>query len=196
MKPESTDDDNCDHFNSLIDHFLISMPSLENSIFNHSVTYICDHTQEGAMGIIINQPMPLTLGEVFEQFSLNVDPKVEHAHVLAGGPVNTQQGLVLHRDQGQWDSTMHVTPEICVTASKDIIEAMAKNQAPASAQLALGYAGWSEGQLEQELQENCWLTMPAQSSILFDTPSDQRWSAAAKHLGVNLDLISSQKGHA
>lgn len=183
-------------FDSLRDHFLISMPSLEESIFNHTVTYICDHTEDGAMGIIINQPMLLTLGEVFEQLSLFTSPEVEHIQVLAGGPVNTQQGLVLHRDQGRWESTMRITPEICLTASKDIVEAMAQNTAPASAQLALGYAGWSEGQLEQELQDNCWLTMPADSSILFDTPSNERWAAAAKQLGVNLDLISSKAGHA
>lgn len=194
MTSEPTEESS--EFDSLKDHFLISMPSLEKSIFNHTVTYICDHTEDGAMGIIINQPMPLTLGEVFEQLSLSTSPEIKNIQVLAGGPVNTQQGLVLHRDQGHWESTMHITSEICLTASKDIVEAMAQNTAPTSAQLALGYAGWSEGQLEQELQDNCWLTMPADSSILFDTPSAERWAAAAKQLGVDLDLISPEAGHA
>lgn len=181
---------------SLRDHFLISMPSLEESIFNHTVTYVCDHNEHGAMGVIINHPMALTLGEVFDQLDLNADPTVEGIQVLAGGPVNAQQGLVLHRNQGSWESTLKVTQEICLTASKDIVEAMANKSGPASAQLALGYAGWSAGQLEQELSENCWLTMPADSSIIFDTPIEQRWAAAAKQLGIDLDLISAQAGHA
>ncbi len=193
MSAEQEDDQS---FLSLRDHILISMPSLEDSIFNRSLTYICDHNEYGAMGVIINHPMGLTLGDVFEQLELEVAPQVRDIQVLAGGPVNSQQGLVLHRNQGSWDSTLEITPEICLTASKDIVEAMACDTAPASAQLALGYAGWSPGQLEQELNNNCWLTMPADSAIIFDIPSEERWAAAAKRLGVDLNLISSQTGHA
>lgn len=183
-------------FQSLRNHFLISMPALEQSIFNHTVTYICDHNEHGAMGIIINQPIGLTIGEVCEQLDLDANSEIRNIPVLAGGPVNTQQGLVLHRTSGQWESSLEVTPEICLTASKDIVAAIAENKGPERAQLALGYAGWSAGQLEQELRDNCWLTMPADAAIIFDTPSDQRWAAAANQLGINLDLISSQAGHA
>ena len=181
---------------SLRNHFLISMPSTDDSIFAHSVTYVCDHNEHGAMGMIINQPIGISLGDVFEQLDLKNNTAHGHRPVLAGGPVNAQQGLVLHRNQGQWESTLNITDEICLTASKDIIEAMSNHEGPQSAQLALGYAGWSPGQLEEELANNYWLTMPADSSIIFDTPLEQRWEAAAKQLGVDLDLVSRSAGHA
>ena len=187
---------NTHHFASLRNQFLISMPSLEQSIFNHTVTYICDHNSQGAMGIIINTPMGITLGQVFEQLDIDSHYSSHKTHVLAGGPVNAQQGLVLHRNQGKWDSTLEVTPEICLTSSRDIIEAMAIDSAPVGAQLVLGYAGWGAGQLEQELKENFWLTMSAESSIIFDTPTEHRWSEAAKCLGIQLELVCSQIGHA
>ncbi|WP_370980734.1 YqgE/AlgH family protein [Agaribacterium sp. ZY112] len=187
---------NLEQSNDLSNQFLIAMPGLEDSLFNHTVTYICDHNEHGAMGLIINQPLGISLTDVFEQLQLPCSPAIGNKQVLAGGPVNGQQGLVLHRKQGKWESSLEITPEICLTASKDIVEAMAKDQAPPGAQLALGYAGWSPGQLEEELNSNMWLTMPADSRILFDTETDQRWNAAAKALGINLDLISTQTGHA
>lgn len=182
--------------NSLRDQFLIAMPMLEDSLFSHSVTYICDHNEHGAMGVIINHPMDLTLGEVFDQLQLTTLASVRPTPVLAGGPVNAEQGLVLHRDEGKWESTMHVTPEICLTASRDIVEAMATGKGPKNAQLALGYAGWGAGQLEEEITNNCWLTLPASSSIIFDTPLEQRWTAAAQQLGVDINLVSAMAGHA
>ena len=183
-------------FGSLRNQFLIAMPSVEDSLFTHSLTYICDHNKHGAMGLIINQTLGISLADVFAQLSLPTSPQLEKSQVLAGGPVNAQQGLVLHRNEGKWDSTLHVTPDICVTASKDIVEAMANDQAPKGAQLILGYAGWSAGQLEEELNNNLWLTMPADSTIIFDTPTEQRWNAAAKILGIDLNLISACAGHA
>ncbi len=184
------------NFASLKDQFLIAMPGLEDSLFAQSVTYICDHNEQGAMGVIINHPLGITLGDVFDQLDLITAPSIRGLQVLAGGPVNAQQGLVLHRDQGSWESTMRITSEICLTASKDIVEAMAEDKGPQSAQLALGYAGWSSGQLEDELSKNCWLTMPADSAIIFDIPPEQRWIEAAKVLGVDINLISSSAGHA
>lgn len=183
-------------FVSLKNQFLIAMPSLEDSLFTHSVTFICDHNEHGAMGVIINHPLSVTLGDVFDQLEIPTSPFVRDTPVLAGGPVNAQQGLVLHRDQGSWESTMRITSEICLTASKDIVEAMATDQGPKSAQLALGYAGWNSGQLEEELAQNCWLTMPADTGIIFDTPTEQRWHAAANQLGIDINLISSSVGHA
>ena len=183
-------------FVSLQNQFLIAMPSVDESLFSHSITYICDHNENGAMGVIINQPLGITLGDVFDQLELKTSPEIRSSQVLAGGPVNAQQGLVLHRDQGHWESTTHITSEICLTASKDIVEAMAESLGPSSAQLALGYAGWGSGQLEEELSNNYWLTMPADSAIIFDTAVDQRWNAAAKHFGIDINLVSSTAGHA
>lgn len=181
---------------SLRDYFLIAMPSLNDSLFSHSVTYICDHNAHGAMGIIINHPMDLTMLDVFSQLKLNTDNKTSKVNVLSGGPVNPQQGLVIHRDQGTWQSTLHITSEICLTASKDIMTALAEDKGPTSAQFVLGYAGWSAGQLEDEIAENSWLTVPADSRIIFDTPPAQRWQETAKHIGIDLSLISSSSGHA
>ncbi|MFT7559903.1 MAG: putative transcriptional regulator [Flavobacteriales bacterium] len=185
-------------FMNLRNQFLIAMPGLKDSLFSHAVAYICDHNEEGAMGIVINQTLDITLDDVFSQLELTVsDSKpYEDRAVLSGGPVNSEQGLVLHRDQGQWDSTLHITPEVCLTASRDIISAMAKGEAPKDAQLALGYAGWSAGQLESEIAENCWLTMPADAAIIFDIPAEERWNAAANQLGIDLNLISGSAGHA
>lgn len=181
---------------NLRDHFLVAMPSLNDSSFSHSVTYICDHNAQGAMGLVINHPMNLQMKDVFKQLELNTSGLEHDMAVLTGGPVNPQQGLIIHRDEGTWQSTLHVTQEICLTASKDIMQALAQGKGPASAQLALGYAGWGPGQLEAEILENSWLTIPADSRILFDTPVDERWQATAKHIGIDLSLISSVSGRA
>lgn len=186
-----------DVFYSLKNQFLIAMPSLEDSIFSHTVTYVCDHNEQGAMGVIINQPLGITLGDVFDQLMLETAPEIRETQVLAGGPVNAQQGLVLHRSgDTDWQSTMHITSEISLTASKDIIEAMAEKRGPKNAQLTLGYAGWEGGQLEDEISNNCWLTAPANAQIIFDVPTEHRWNAVAKNLGVDLNLISPVVGHA
>ncbi len=190
-KPPFTDKDK-----SLRNHFLIAMPGLVDPQFARSVTYICDHSEHGAMGIVLNHPLGITLNEVFSQLSLDTDSLSANLPVLAGGPVNTQRGFVLHRDQGTWDSTLRITSEICLTASRDIVAAIADDNGPKSAQFALGYAGWNAGQLEEEIANNAWLTLEADSSIIFDTPVEQRWAAAANQLGIDLNLISSTAGHA
>lgn len=182
--------------NSLRDHFLIAMPGLRGSIFCDSVTYICDHSEQGAMGIILNQPLNINLDEVFGQLQLDYDESVANTPVLAGGPVNVQQGFVLHKNEGQWDSTLEITPEICLTASRDIVSALAQKRGPAGAQFALGYAGWSPGQLEEEISANSWLTLPADNSIIFEVPIHERRAAVASRLGIDLNLISGAAGHA
>lgn len=181
---------------SLRDHFLIAMPSLEGSIFSHSVTYLCDHSEHGAMGIIINQPMDITMGDVFDQLQLSRHSAHRSQPVLAGGPVNLERGFVLHRQSGQWQSTLKITDEICLTASKDIVTAISRDEGPKNALFALGYAGWAPGQLESEIAENSWLTLPADSNIIFDVPIEERWAATAKQLGIDMNLISSIAGHA
>lgn len=181
---------------SLCGHFLIAMPALKNSIFSDSITYICDHSAQGAMGIVLNQPMDICLNEVFDQLSLQYQDSAYNTPVLAGGPVNKQQGFVLHKNEGNWDSTLKITDDICLTASRDIVSALAAEEGPDGAQFALGYAGWSPGQLEDEISENSWLTIPADNHIIFDVPVTHRRDAIANQLGIDLNLISDKAGHA
>lgn len=182
--------------NSLRDHFLIAMPGLKDSIFSDSITYICDHSDQGAMGIVLNQPLNINLDEVFDQLSLEYEPATGDLPVLAGGPVNTQQGFVLHKTHGQWDSTLQISDDVCLTASRDIVSAIAENKGPPGAQFALGYAGWSPGQLEEEISANSWLAVPAENRIIFDVPVHKRREEAANKLGIDLNLISGSVGHA
>ncbi|MFO1369236.1 MAG: YqgE/AlgH family protein [Marinagarivorans sp.] len=180
---------------NLRNHLLIATPSLKDPHFSHTVTYICDHSQEGAMGIVLNRPLDLNIGQVFEELNLPLGERICQAPVLSGGPVNTQRGFVLHNEEGQWDSSLKVTDGICLTGSKDILTALSVGQGPTHALFALGHAGWSAGQLEDELATNAWLTVPASYELLFCTPIELRWSAAAKHLGIDPNLISPQLGH-
>lgn len=189
LEPSTTLGDN------LRNHLLIATPSLKDPHFAHTVTYICDHSRDGAMGIVLNRPLELNIGQVFEELQLPLGELICHEQVLAGGPVNTQRGFVLHTDEGQWDSSLKVTDGICLTGSKDILSALALGQGPTHALFALGHAGWSAGQLEDELATNAWLTVPASYELLFLTPIELRWSAAAKHLGFDPNLISPQLGH-
>ncbi|MFT5082620.1 MAG: putative transcriptional regulator [Lentisphaeria bacterium] len=181
---------------NLRNHFLIAMPGLTDSIFAQTVTFVCDHNAYGAMGIVLNQPLNIYLEEVFNQLSIDPSESARRKPVLAGGPVNIQQGFVLHRNEGTWDSSLKITDEVSLTASRDIVAAIGQNKGPAGAQFALGYAGWSAGQLEEELSANNWLTVPADNRIIFDTPIKDRWSAVTNHLGFDLNLISDQIGHA
>ena len=181
---------------SLRNHFLIAMPGLRDSIFSDTIAYICDHSDQGAMGIVLNQPLNIHLDEVFDQLALDYTPDAGHTPVLAGGPVNVQQGFVLHKDVGHWDSTMKISPDVCLTASRDIVGAIAENKGPPGAQFALGYAGWSAGQLEEEISGDSWLAVPAENSIIFDVPVSERRKAVAQALGIDLNLISSTVGHA
>jgi len=183
---------------TLNDHFLIAMPGLEDSIFAHSITYLCEHNEQGAMGIIINRPLDLSFDDIFDHLDIAGFPRHHAQLVLAGGPVQTDRGFVLHRRlRGQrWQSTLNITREISLTTSRDILDAIAHDNGPQDALIALGYAGWGPGQLEQELGANAWLSLPADASILFDVPLEQRAQMAASRLGINLDLLSSTFGNA
>ncbi len=181
---------------SLCNHFLIAMPGLHESSFAHSVTYICEHSSEGAMGIVVNNPTPMTLHEIFVQMDLAVNKDQGQQAIVAGGPVQQERGFVLHSSESEWHSTLKVSPDISLTASRDIIAAMADGQGPKEYLIALGYAGWGEGQLEAEIAANSWLTVPASKQIIFNTPFEQRWTAAAQVLGIDVNLISNVAGHA
>lgn len=181
---------------NLRNHFLVAMPGLSDPLFANSITYICDHSSEGAMGLVVNRAMELHLSDVFEQMSLAYKEEQGRGPILAGGPVNTQRGFVLHPAGSTWQSTIQITPEISLTASRDIIAAIAEGHGPENALFILGYSGWSAGQLEREIKENSWLTVPADTDILFRTPLEQRWHAAAMRLGIDMNLMPTQAGHA
>lgn len=180
----------------LRDKFLIAMPSLQNSFFSHTITYICDHSAEGAMGLVINSPMDVNLGHIFEQLEVPDSNACGHLPVMAGGPVELGRGFVLHSPDKQWESTLEISPSLCLTTSKDIIEAIGHGHGPRKFLITLGYAGWGPGQLDAEMADNAWLTVDASPELIFDTPIEQRWHLAARGLGIDLNLISSVAGHA
>ena len=183
--------------NSLKDHFLIALPTITDGLFANSITYLCEHTEEGAMGIVINHPLDLSQDEIFQHLNIPDIKSPHDDHILAGGPVHMDRGFVLHRATEQnWDSTIRISGQIALTTSQDILAAIAHDQGPKDNLVALGYAGWGAGQLEEELAENSWLTVPADSSIIFDTPIELRAKAAAAKIGIDLALISPMAGHA
>ncbi|MBK6287827.1 MAG: YqgE/AlgH family protein [Gammaproteobacteria bacterium] len=183
---------------TLRNHFLIAMPGMDDSRFAHSITYLCEHNENGAMGIVINRALDLSFDDIFEHLDIENFPHHHDQPILAGGPVQTDRGFVLHRhnDRKRWQSTLDISDEISLTTSRDILEAIAHDDGPSDALIALGYAGWAPGQLEQELAGNAWLSLPAEAHILFDVPLERRAQAAAARLGFNLDLLSGSCGTA
>lgn len=181
----------------LTNHFLIAMPGLADPNFFHTVTYICEHDADGAMGLVINRPLDMRLDDVFEHMQLSAsDPYIADLPVYQGGPVQPERGFILHQPLGNWEATMQVTGDTGVTASQDILAAMAEGRGPSRALIALGYAGWGAGQLEHEMAENAWLSGPADPRVIFDTPVEKRWEAAAALIGVDVNLLSGDAGHA
>ena len=181
----------------LTDHFLIAMPAMGDPNFDRTVTFICEHNEDGALGLVINRPMDLTLGEIFSQMSLDCDDQeISALPVLQGGPVQVERGFVIHGSEREWNSTLAVSDTVAVTTSRDVLEAMAAGDGPERALVAIGYAGWGAGQLEAEMAANAWLTVPANTEILFDIPFEKRWRAAAALIGIDLDLLSTEAGHA
>jgi len=197
---KNTDTDNHKASN-LTGHFLIAMPSLNDGFFNQSVTYICEHDDSGSFGIIINQESEITLGQVIEEMKIDVDSdgndnRHKDQTIFIGGPVDQGRGFILHRPKGEWLSSLKINDHIALTSSKDILQAIANNNGPEENIVALGYAGWAAGQLEKELASNTWLSCPADEQIIFNTPVAGRWKAAAKLIGIDLSLLSSDIGHA
>jgi len=181
----------------LTDHFLIAMPAMGDPNFDRTVTFICEHNEDGALGLVVNRPMDLALGEIFSQMSLECDDQATSTlPVLQGGPVQVERGFVIHGSEGEWNSTLAVSDAVSVTTSRDVLEAMAAGDGPEPALVAIGYAGWGAGQLEAEMAANAWLTVPANTEILFDIPFEKRWRAAAALIGIDLDLLSTEAGHA
>lgn len=181
----------------LTNQFLIAMPGMQDPNFAQTVTLVCEHSDRGALGIVINRPLTMDLGDVFAQLGLDAShSRVTRQHVLHGGPVATDRGFVLHSPDKGWESTLPVSDRLHLTTSRDILDALADGRGPERAVIALGYAGWEAGQLEEELAQNAWLTAPADETLLFEVPAEERWQAAGRLLGINLLHLSSQAGHA
>ncbi len=179
-------------------HFLIAMPSLGDPNFHHAVTLVCEHSSEGAMGITINRPMDdIRLGDVLEQLDVNDPPQaMAERRLFAGGPVERERGFVIHRPPGEWEATIRLQDGLAVTSSRDVLQAMGRGEGPQDCIVALGYAGWAPGQLEQEMVDNAWLSSPADPEILFRTDPANRWREAARSMGVDLDRLSEHSGRA
>ena len=187
------------NFPSLTNHFLVAMPELKDPNFFQTVTLICQHDENGALGVVINRPIEsLALHEVLSQLELGV--KMNQPAILepvyAGGPVHNELGLVLHEDLGTWQSTIPVGEHMGLTSSRDVLESMADGTGPKNALLSLGYAGWGAGQLESEIHQNSWLTVKAQPDLIFDTPPRERWEKSMEAMGLDLSRLVSEAGHA
>jgi putative transcriptional regulator len=182
---------------SLANNLLVAMPSLADGNFAQSVTLICEHSDKGALGIVLNKPLDMKLGDVLAQMKLDAtQPTTAAQPVLRGGPVHTDRGFVLHRPGGEWDSTHKISDFIQVTTSRDVLAAIARGEGPRDAFVALGYAGWEPGQLEREILDNSWLSVPMNEQLVFEVPFEHRWQAAWQLLGVHSSRVSLVAGHA
>lgn len=182
---------------NLTHHFLIAMPSMADSVFAKTITYVCEHNEHGALGLVINRPTDLTLVSLLKQLNISsAGDSPEEMPVFFGGPVQIDCGFVLHHPVGKWQSTMAVNNEVGLTTSLDILQAMANSEGPEQALVALGYSGWAPGQIEQELAQNAWLTVPASTSVIFDLTSEKRLPAALQLLGIDFSNLSNDIGHA
>ncbi len=181
---------------NLTHHFLIAMPAMADPHFANSLTYICEHNPEGALGIVINKPIDMTLQALFEQIESPLDDNaLGVAPVHFGGPVQLDRGFVLHRPVGHWQSTLPIQDDVGLTTSKDVLEAAGRGEGPKDMFVSLGYAGWEAGQLEQELARNAWLTVEADPGVLFDLPAERRLPAAVRLLGIDFSRLSDTAGH-
>jgi putative transcriptional regulator len=187
---------------NLTGHFLIAMPAMNDPYFARSVTFICEHNQDGAMGVVINRPIDMKLESLFKQINLSIEnnPLAQHL-VHFGGPVQIDRGFVLHQPAGNWDSTIAVHGNTALTTSKDILEAAAAGHGPGKMLITLGYAGWAAGQLEAEIAQNAWLSVKpendeAQDKVIFDVPNEEKFTAAMSLLGIDFAALSDQVGHA
>jgi len=182
---------------SLANHLLIAMPSLADGHFVQTVALVCEHSDRGALGIVLNKPLGMKLGDVMAQMKLEPrDIRIGEQPVLRGGPVHTDRGFVLHRPGGSWDSTHKISDNVQVTTSRDVLAAIARGEGPQDAFVALGYAGWEAGQLEREILDNAWLSLPVDERLIFDLPFEDRWQAAWQVLGVDSSRVSFIAGHA
>jgi putative transcriptional regulator len=185
---------------NLANHFLIAMPSMEDPIFGGTVVYICEHNDKGVLGVVINKPTDMTMDVLFERIDLQLADglrsRVVNEPIMFGGPVQDDRGFVLHSPGGRYSSSLSVTDEVAFTTSIDVLEAVANGDGPQRMLVSIGYAGWSPGQLEEEIARNGWLTVGADAHVLFDLPIEERYNAAIKLLGIDPLMLASEAGHA
>ncbi len=185
------------HEGYLAKQMLIAMPGMADPNFVRSVTLLCQHTEEGAIGITINRKSGFSLGEIFSQLNISCEnDEICKAQVLEGGPVNTDRGFVLHSPKEGFESSLEISSGIMVTTSCDVLAAIAKREGPDHYVVALGYAGWGDGQLEAEMRENAWLSVPVDRAIVFDLPLQDRWEQAVSTLGIDIKHLHGEGGHA
>jgi putative transcriptional regulator len=183
--------------NNFTNHFLIAMPAMQDPHFAHALAYICEHNEDGALGIVVNKPTDMTLSALFEQIEVTLDDaELGRLPVHFGGPVQVDRGFVLHRPLGNWQSTLAVSDDLGLTTSKDVLEALGRGEGPREVLITLGYAGWGAGQLEQEIAQNAWLTVEADPDLVFGTPAEERLPAAMQLLGIDFSRLSDDVGHA
>ncbi len=180
---------------SLKNHFLLAMPELRATYFGNTITYVCEHNADGALGLMINRPTRMTLGELFDQLGIDADHGRD-VIVLEGGPVQQERGFILHSDDVQGEGSLPIDGGLMLSTGRDVLQAIARGEGPQHFLVALGYAGWGGGQLENELKDNSWLTCPADREIIFDTPFEERVQRAAASLGIDFNLIAERPGHA
>jgi putative transcriptional regulator len=186
-----------DFAGSLSNQFLIAMPGMPDPNFNSTVTLICEHNADGALGIVINRPLNLNLGGLFSQLDVKgASSKAAALPIMSGGPVARERGFVLHEPGESFESSVGVSGELQLTLSRDVLDAIAAGRGPSKSLIALGYAGWDAGQLESEMLDNTWLSVPASKEVIFDVPIAERWSYAARILGIDISRVSPHAGHA
>lgn len=181
---------------SLQKQFLVAMPGLQDSHFDRSVTLLCQHNDEGALGLVVNRPTDLRLSTMLDHVDVAHDKLPDDPIVYWGGPVSPERGFVLHGKPGDWDSCMKIEDDLYLTTSRDVLSALGRGDGPREFLITLGYAGWGSGQLEQELLDNAWLNTPLSRQILFGLPAAERWLAATQLLGLDISHLASQAGHA
>ncbi len=187
---------------NLVDHFLIAMPSMMDPVFGGSVVYVCEHNENGALGVVINKPTDMTMQSLFDHIELSIAEDGSRAApmksrpIMFGGPVQDDRGFVLHSPGGNYSSSLKVTDKVVFTTSIDVLEDVATGAGPKQLMVSIGYSGWSPGQLEEEIAHNGWLTVSADPQIIFDLPIEERYNAALKLLGVDVNLLASEAGHA
>jgi putative transcriptional regulator len=186
---------------SLANQFLIAMPALDDSYFGRTVIYVCEHDDEGAMGLVINKSTDIAINKVLLEMHIEDDDseaniELNSNHVMSGGPVQTDRGFILHNGDKKWSSSLQLQDQINVTTSKDILPNLATDAGPEKYIMTLGYAGWTAGQLEQELADNTWLTIDADPNLIFDVPVEERWEKAVQKLGINVEQLTAFSGHA
>jgi putative transcriptional regulator len=193
---------------NLANHFLIAMPSMHDPVFGGSVVYVCEHNENGALGVVINKPTDMTMQALFEHIELKLEigiggfgdfgatPPIAVKPIMFGGPVQDDRGFVLHTPRGNYSSSLRVTEDVAFTTSIDVLEAVASGDGPHQMMVSIGYSGWGAGQLEDEIARNGWLTVGADPRIMFDLPIEERYVAAIKLLGIDPLMLAAEAGHA